>query len=165
MKYDAEVAAAIARWGPAYRVTIAPALVHAIIQQESGHGTELEHVEPDGDVSRGPMMVKGATGQALGVLDLESLKDPATGILYGVKYLAQLLARFPGDLARAISAYNTGPGHANRGANGKFPNQGYVDKVLLFYRLYGGAVAGAAAAGLAALAVVLWFVTRRRRAA
>jgi len=164
MKYDAEVTGAIARWGPGYGVTIDPHLVHAIIQRESSHGAALETAESRGRKSYGPMMVLDSTALSLGAANPASLKDPATGIWYGVKYLASLLAKFPGDTARAISAYNTGPGNAVRNSSGRFPNQSYVDAVLRWWRIYGYAVAGGAATlGLVAFALFLWSQMRRWR--
>ena len=162
MKYDTEVAAAIARWATVYGVTIDPTLVHAIIQRESSHGAALETAESRGRRSYGPMMVLDSTAVSLGASNPAALRDPATGIDYGVKYLAGLLKRFPGDIARAISAYNTGPGNAVRTA-GKFPNQGYVDAVSAWWKTYKyAAVGGGSALGLVALALFLWSRFRKR---
>jgi len=162
MKYDAEVAAAISRWGAG--VTIDPALVHAIIQRESSHGAVLETAESKGRHSYGPMMVLDSTAVELGASNPAALKDPATGILYGVRYFAGLLKRFPGDTARAISAYNTGPGNAVRNSAGRFPNQSYVDSVSGWWRVYKyAAVGGGSALGLISLALFVWSLVRRRR--
>ena len=167
MKYDAEVKRAVAHWGPSFGVAIDPALVHAVIAQESSHGAALQAAEPGGRFSYGPMMVLDSTARALGVNDPHLLRDPALGIWYGVRVLAEELRRFSGDVARALSAYNTGPVRAQRNAQGKFPNQPYVDKVLGFWQRFRSvAVAAAPAAGVAALAVlVLVLATRRRRLA
>jgi len=164
MKYDAEVAAAVGRWEAAYGLTIEPSLVHAIIQRESSHGAQLETAESRGRKSYGPMMVLDSTAVALGASNPAALKDPATGISYGVKYLAGLLKRFPGDTARAISAYNTGPGNAVRNSAGRFPNQPYVDSVTAWWKTYKYAVAGSGAGlGLIALVFLLWSLVRRGR--
>lgn len=162
MKYDAEIRAAIARWSPALGVRIDPALVHAIIEKESTHGLALETAESKGRRSFGPMMVLDSTARGYGVSDPATLKNPATGILWGVRYLGDMLVRFPGDTSRAISAYNAGPGNANRNAAGKFPNQSYVDRVRLFWKLYGSAVAGGAVV-LVLVAAGLYLLRRARR--
>ena len=164
MKYDTEVAAAIARWATVYGVTIDPALVHAIIQRESSHGAALETAESRGRRSYGPMMVLDSTAVSLGASNPAALRDPATGIDYGVKYLAGLLKRFPGDTARAISAYNTGPGNAVRNAAGRFPNQPYVDAVTTWWKTYKYAVVGGGSVlSLISITLFLWSLVRRRR--
>jgi soluble lytic murein transglycosylase-like protein len=164
MKYDAEVAAAIARWAPIYGVTLEPALVHAIIQRESSHGAVLETAESKGRRSYGPMMVLDSTALALGASNPASLKDPATGIDYGVRYFAGLLKKFPGDTARAISAYNTGPGNAVRNPAGRFPNQGYVDAVSGWWNTYKVvAVGGVSVLSLLPVVLFVWSLLRRRR--
>jgi soluble lytic murein transglycosylase-like protein len=163
MKYDAEVAAAIARWGPAKGVAIDPALVHAIIQKESSHGASLETAETKGRRSYGPMMVLDSTAVGLGASNPAALRDPATGIDYGVRYFAGLLQRFPGDTARAISAYNTGPGNAVRNAAGRFPNQFYVDAVSGWWKTYKyAAPAAGSLLSLIPLALFLWSRFRKR---
>lgn len=161
MKYDAEIASAIAHWAPALGVSISPALVHAIIQRESSHGAQLVTAEPGGRFSYGPMMVLDTTARAYGVADPASLKDPARGIYYGVRNLAELLRQFRGDVPAAVSAYNTGPSRAKRNAQGKFPNQAYVDAVLGFWKRYGGAVA--AGGGVLVLLVLGLLLLRSRR--
>lgn len=165
MKYDAEVASAIAHWAPALGVSIPASLVHAIIQRESSHGVQLVTAEPGGRYSYGPMMVLDTTARAYGVKDPATLKAPALGIYYGVRNLAELLRQFKGDTAAAVSAYNTGPVRAKRNAAGKFPNQAYVDAVLKFWKQYGGAVAAGGGGALLLLLAGLWLVARRRRAA
>ena len=160
MKYDPEVSSAIAYWGPHLGVRIDPALVHAIIQKESSHGAALVTAEPGGRYSYGPMMVLDTTATAYGVADPSTLEDPATGIYYGVRNLAELLKQFGTDTAAAISAYNTGPTRARRDASGNFPNQAYVNAVLTWWRVYGGTV-GIGVAIMVAL-VGLWLYVRSR---
>lgn len=162
--FDPEVSAAVAYWGPALGVTIDPKLVHAVIQKESSHGAFDSTQEPNGHTSYGPMMVLDTTAAMYGVSDPTELTDPATGIYWGVRYLADQLRRFPGDIPRAVSAYNAGPGNANRNAAGKFPNQSYVDSVMGWWKLYGGgALAGGAAIIGLLVGVFLLLRARRRR--
>ncbi len=162
MKYDAEVRAAIARWAPG----LDPALVHAVIQKESSH-VKLITSEPGNRFSYGPMMVLDSTARGMGASNPAALMVPAVGIDYGVRYLADMMRRFPGDSARAVSAYNTGPGNAVRNAAGRFPNQDYVTKVLGFWKLYRGAGAGAGALVVFALVAGAAYALKagRRRAA
>jgi soluble lytic murein transglycosylase-like protein len=147
MKFDPEVRSAVAYWSPRLGVAIDPTLVHAVIQKESSHGLVDTTQESRGRVSYGPMMVLDTTAAGYGINDPTALKDPATGIWWGVRYLGDMLVRFPGDMPRAVSAYNAGAGGAARsGTTGKFPNQSYVDSVLGWWRLYGGGGVGLAAA-------------------
>jgi len=112
------------------------------------------------------MMVLDTTATSmLHVIDPTTLRDPATGIWYGVQYLAQLLKQFSGDVARAVSAYNTGAGRAKLSAAGTYPNQGYVSKVLGFLKRYQGTAVAAAPAALLLILGLLLSRRRRRRAA
>jgi soluble lytic murein transglycosylase-like protein len=171
--WDAEVANAAAHWAKVYGVAIDPALVHAVIERESGHGKAPNYVahhgvvpEPGGHVSYGPMQIYDSTLATVGVTfpgaDLAS--HPGLGIWYGVKYLGMQLQRFGGDVAAAVSAYNAGPGNAKRNASGQFPNQSYVDFVLSFWQRNRTAIS----IGLPVLALAgaaLWWLSKRRRAA
>ena len=159
MKYDAEVKSAIARVNPA----IDPALVHAIIQKESSHGATLVTAETQGRYSYGPMMVLDTTATSMfGVADPATLKEPATGIYYGVRYLDDKLGQYPTDVNAAIAAYNSGTAH--RAAGGGFTNQSYVDKVNGFWRQYRLLAPVSASAGLLlALAGAVWLYLRARR--
>lgn len=173
MRWETEVASAASHWGRQYGIAIDPVLVHAIIERESGHGLAPNYIryggvvpEPGGHTSYGPMQVYDDTVKTMNAtLDPRALaQSPALGIWYGTHYLATLLKRFGSDTARAIAAYNAGPGAASRNAAGKFPNQSYVDFVLSVWNRYRGAVVSIAplllAAGVAAV-----MLSRRRRAA
>ncbi len=167
MKYDAEVSRAVAHWGPATGVVIDPALVHAIIEAESSHGAKLVTVEPHGHLSYGPMMVLDSTATTLGVADPTTLKDPATGIWYGVQQLALLLKWAGGNINKAVSAYNTGKGNAKVNAQGLYPNQSYVVRVLGLWNSFKRAVVASApvVVPLVLIVVVLILAARHRRAA
>ena len=52
-------------------------------------------------------------GTAAG-LGVTNLLDPVQSIQGGAKYLKQQLDRFGGDVARALAAYNAGPGAVER---------------------------------------------------
>lgn len=160
MKWDAEVAQAIRKWSPVFGVTIDPALVHAVIQKESSH-VKLVTDEAGGHHSYGPMMVYDTTAAGLGIADPTTLKDPATGIWWGVHELADRLRRYPGDTPRAIATYNAFS--AQRNAAGRFPNQPYVDVVLGWWKVYGGGAAGAGAAILGLVVGVFLLLRARRR--
>ena len=52
-----------------------------------------------------------ATAASLGVTNVH---DPVQALDGGAKYLRQQLDRFDGDVARALAAYNAGPGAVER---------------------------------------------------
>jgi soluble lytic murein transglycosylase-like protein len=106
-----------------------PALVAAIIWTESR-----------GDyAARGPvgeyglMQVRDTTAQMLGFSgDPDTLLNPATNIRYGTQYLNWQLERYastPDPVSFAVSAYNAGTAHFNKGV---FANQKYVDSVIKY---------------------------------
>ena len=172
MIYDAEVNRAVADRGRLYP-GLTRSLVHSVLEQESRHGTLPSYVrhggavpEPGGHTSYGPMQVYDDTIASYGVKDPRALIVPAVGIWYGADYLGRQLKRFKGDVARAIAAYNAGPGNAVRStATGRFPNQSYVNSVLGFLNQY--RTVTASALPLALLVGVGWYMLsgRRRRAA
>lgn len=87
------------------------ALLRALVAVESGGRADAE--SPKG--ARGLLQVMPATARAeaerlgLGPLDDEALLVPAVNLRIGASYLARLLARYGGDEAFALAAYNAGP--------------------------------------------------------
>lgn len=161
---DLYVRNASKHWSGVYKIPIPPALVRGIIQKESSGGVFTETAESGGRKSYGPMMVLDSTAREMGVTEPARLKEPGLGIWYGTRYLGTLLARFRGDVPRAVSAYNTGPGRAVRSPSGSFPNQTYVNDVLRFAKQFQGAAVPIAGIVVLGLAAVL-YLRRRRRAA
>jgi soluble lytic murein transglycosylase-like protein len=169
VRWDAEVSAAVAQAARLYGVRPDPALVHALIEQETRHGalSIAGTREPNGHYSYGPMQVQDTTAAMHGVTDPKTLVTPSIGIRIGTFELARLLRLFPGDRDRAIAAYNAGADNAARGASGRFRNQHYVDAVLGFWARFKqvtGSAAGAfPAVGLLAAAALAWWLYGRRR--
>ncbi len=91
----------------AQRYGLAPALLRAVAQVESG--LRPEAVSPAGAL--GLMQLMPATARRLGVSDPF---DPAASAEAGARYLSELLGRFGGDLPSALAAYNAGPGAVER---------------------------------------------------
>ena len=81
-------------------------LVTAVAWQESGFNPRA--VSPKG--ARGVMQLMPATAQALGV----DISDQRSNIDGGADYLGQMMRRFNGDTAKALAAYNAGPGAVER---------------------------------------------------
>lgn len=111
---------------------IDPLLLGAIVARESAGRADA--VSAKGAV--GLMQVMPATGRALGVTDPAQLRDPATSLVAGATYLKQMQARFGGDLALTLAAYNAGPGAVarHRGVPPYAETRGYVAAILARYR-------------------------------
>jgi soluble lytic murein transglycosylase-like protein len=123
--YDGLVTAAAQRNG------VDPALLHGLIQQESGF-------DPSAGSSAGAQglcQLMPGTAAALGVSDP---LDPAQSIEAGARYLKQQLDAFGGDPQLALAAYNAGPGAVRRygGVPPYAETQAYVQKVLGFANAY-----------------------------
>lgn len=120
--YAEEIAAASSRHG------LDPALVRAVIEQESGFDPRA--TSPAG--AGGLMQLMPGTARGLGV----DPYDPAQAIEGGTRYLRAQLDRFGGDVSLALAAYNAGPGAVERfgGVPPYAETQRYVERVLELYR-------------------------------
>jgi soluble lytic murein transglycosylase-like protein len=116
--YGAEITAAAQRNG------LDPALLAGLIKQESGFNPDAG--SPAG--AQGLCQLMPGTARGLGVTDLH---DPVQSIEGGAKYLAEQLKTFNGDVARALAAYNAGPGAVQRygGVPAYAETQNYVRAV------------------------------------
>ena len=81
-----------------------------------------------------------ATAAGLGVSDAT---DPAQALEGGAKYLKQQLDRFGGDVAKALAAYNAGPGAVQKygGVPPYAETQNYVQRVQANAEQYRSAAA------------------------
>jgi len=109
----------------ARRHSLDPDLVQAVVAVESGFRPDA--VSPKG--AQGLMQLMPYTARALGVKDTF---DPAANLDGGTRYLRALLARYNGDVSRALAAYNAGEGAvARHGGVPPYPETlAYVRKVL-----------------------------------
>jgi len=131
---DIEAAAAAA--------TIDPALVHAVIQVESGYHSKA--VSPKG--ARGLMQVMPQTGARYGVPDPG--RSPKGNLKAGTLYLRDLMRLFEDRLELVIAAYNAGENAVQRHANRIPPyreTQHYVRSVLAQYDKWRGRTGKSAA--------------------
>jgi len=135
-----------------------PYLVAAVISAESDFREDV--VSSAGAV--GLMQVKPSTAKSVarkadidGPVTAETLVGASLNIRIGTEYLAELLARYDGDVPQAVAAYNAGLGNADRWVSEardsgtsfseaiEFPETArYVDEVLeqrtAYRRLYPG---------------------------
>lgn len=134
--YDAMIAQAAQRYG------IDPAVLHGLIQQESGF-------DPNSQSSAGASgltQLMPGTASSLGVANP---LDPAESIDGGARYLSQMMSKFGGNTTDALAAYNAGPGAVQQygGVPPYAETQSYVTKVLgyaeAFRQSHPSAVAGA----------------------
>jgi soluble lytic murein transglycosylase-like protein len=124
-QYDAMIEAAAAR------NNLDPAVLHGLIQQESGF-------DPSSRSSAGAMgltQLMPGTASSLGVANP---LDPAESIEGGARYLAQMMSRFGGNTAEALAAYNAGPGAVQQygGVPPYAETQSYVQKVMGYAESY-----------------------------
>ena len=124
--YGAEIDAAAQRYG------IDPALLKGLIRQESGFDPTAR--SPAG--ATGLTQLMPGTAASLGV----DPSDPAQAIDGGARYLKQQLDRFGGDAAKALAAYNAGPGAVAKfgGVPPYAETQTYVQRVLGYADQYRG---------------------------
>jgi soluble lytic murein transglycosylase-like protein len=99
--YGAEITAAAKKHG------LDPALLAGLVKQESGFNPNAG--SPAG--ARGLTQLMPGTAAGLGVTNV---LDPAQSLDGGAKYLRAQLDAFGGDVARALAAYNAGPGAVQR---------------------------------------------------
>lgn len=120
--------------GPtARRVGVSEALVKSIIKAESAFNPNAV----SGKGALGLMQVMPATAQDMGL----DPKEPAQNLEAGVRYIKWLLARYgtkKNGMAKAIAAYNAGPGCVDRhhGIPRYRETRTYVARVLKYFRSY-----------------------------
>ena len=82
-------------------------------------------------ISWGLMQVMGGVAREHGYTgDLPKLCDPFTGLKYGLLHLRKFYAKYQ-DWPDTLASYNAGS--PKKGADGKYYNQSYVDRVLRYW--------------------------------
>jgi soluble lytic murein transglycosylase-like protein len=102
-------------------------LIEAVVKAESAYQVDAQSAAG----ARGLMQLMPATAKELGVDDPFDIDQNIDG---GARYLSRMLERFEGDIEKALSAYNAGPGTVDRYA-GRVPypeTRAYVKRVLAY---------------------------------
>jgi hypothetical protein len=109
----------------AKKQALQPALLHAVMKQESGFKPCAVSVRG----AQGLMQLMPATAQQLHVADPF---DPVQNVQGGAAYLKQLLTRYKGDLRLALVAYNAGTQRADQPDPSNYPaeTQGYLASIF-----------------------------------
>lgn len=106
-------------------------LLKAVIAAESAGQTNARSSKD----AKGVMQLIDTTAAMMGV---HNVWDPRDNINGGAKYLGQMMARFTGDIQRAVASYNAGPGAVEK--HGGVPpyreTQAYVSKVMDYFRYF-----------------------------
>lgn len=108
-----------------------PALVRAVIHAESAFNARAKSHKG----AQGLMQLMPATAGDLGV---KNAFDAHQNIEGGVKYLAQLLKQFKGDVSLATAAYNAGPNAVKKyqGIPPYSETKVYVERVGILHQRY-----------------------------
>jgi len=106
-------------------------LIKGVIKAESGYNPRA--LSRAG--AQGLMQLMPATARELGVDDIFDIEQNIDG---GARYLRKMIDRYDGDVAKALAAYNAGPGTVDR-FKGSVPYRetiAYVDRVLKYSQQY-----------------------------
>jgi soluble lytic murein transglycosylase-like protein len=124
-QYEALINQAAARNG------LDPAVLHGLIQQESGFDPNAT----SGAGAAGLTQLMPGTASSLGVANP---MNPAESIEGGARYLGEMMSRFAGNSADALAAYNAGPGAVEQygGVPPYAETESYVSKVLGYAETY-----------------------------
>ncbi len=108
-----------------------PALVRALIHAESAFNPNARSNKG----AMGLMQLMPATARELGVSNPQVADQNIKG---GVKYLADLLEKYDGNVRLATAAYNAGPGAVNKyhGIPPYAETQAYVERVEILHERY-----------------------------
>lgn len=110
---------------------VPPALVFAMMDQESDYRTDLVSTTNDYGIMQINRINHDTLRETLGVTDI---MDPAQNIQCGVYMIGKALEKYDGDMTRALTAYNRGDTGARRyyEANGTYETE-YSRSILETY--------------------------------
>lgn len=90
---------------------VPPELILAMMDQESDYRTDLVSTTDDYGIMQINKVNHARLRDSLGITDF---LDPEQNIRCGVYMIGELLAKYDGDLHRALTSYNRGEGGANK---------------------------------------------------
>ena len=124
-EYDPLIEQAAARYG------LDPAVLHGLIQQESGF-------DPSAQSSAGASGLTQLMPGTAASLGVANPLNPSESIEGGARYLSQMMSQFGGNTEEALAAYNAGPGAVQQygGIPPYAETQSYVSKVLGYAESY-----------------------------
>jgi soluble lytic murein transglycosylase-like protein len=110
------------------RHNLDPDFISSVIHAESGFNQHA--VSPKG--ARGLMQLMPGTASKLGV---SNSFDPRANVEGGTQYLSELLQRYNFDVAKALAAYNAGPGRVQQygGVPPYYETRTYVARIVRDY--------------------------------
>ncbi len=115
----------------AHTEKIPSALIRAVLMSESaGNPSAVSNAGAEG-----LMQVMPGTAAGCGI---NNPFDPQQNVACGSSYLRGLLARYHGDVTKAVAAYNAGPGAVDKygGIPPYAETRAYVARVIAAYRSY-----------------------------
>ena len=116
----------------ALREGLDPELAFRLVKVESNFDRRAR--SPVGAIGLAQVMVNTARFYERGIT-VQRLRDPATNLTIGFRYLHDLLGTYQGNLRLALLAYNRGPGKVNELLGvGQDPNNGYAKSVMRGYQ-------------------------------
>lgn len=105
-----------------------PGLLQAVCYVESTHNVKAVRHHDGGETSLGVCQIKHSTARMLGYTGTaKQLMDLDTNAYWAAAYLRKQINRYPGELKKAVAAYNSG---TYREVAGVAKNRKYVKKVM-----------------------------------
>ncbi len=126
--FNSFISSTVEEIASAYEVELPETLVLSLIKQESGFNPSARSSAG----AEGLMQLMPATAKNMGVFNS---MNPYQNLRGGVKYLAQQIKEFDGNLPKALAAYNAGPEAVKRykGIPPYKETQNYVESIMKDY--------------------------------